>query len=220
MSDNKRTSKQWQDALEDGDTVTNYDSNKPCVLLRALQRLSQEAGIIESGPITLQHVTQGDYGIFQCVYEVKFDDGTTWRAAADCNKNSVDGKFANYPTAIAESRAEARALKKALGITMLAAEEIDLSASSEVTPTQKITSNIIAAIQSLIESNELDTLGVLEKVLPDRADSLNGLSDLTVAEGQSVMAHLNNLPKKKTAAKKTSSRASKKEAAEAVLKDK
>jgi hypothetical protein len=220
MSDNKRTSKPWQDALEEGDTIQDRDSGKTCVLLRALQRLSQEAGIIESGPVILQHVPQGDYGVFQCIYEAKFSDGTTWRAAADCNRKSVDGKFANYPTAIAESRAEARALKKALGITMLAAEEIDLSAGAEVKPNQKVTSNIVSAIQALIERNGLDTLGVVEKVLPDRADTINTLNDLTVVEGQSVMSHLNNLPNKKAAPKKTSSRTAKKEAAQAVLKDK
>jgi hypothetical protein len=219
MSENKRTSQQWQDVLTEEDIVTNRDSGKQCVLLRALQRLSHEAGIVESGPVTLQHVPQGSFGVFQCIYEVKFDDGTTWRGAGDCNKQNVDGQFANYPTAVAESRAEARALKKALGITMLAAEEIDLSAGAEVKPNQKVSSNIVSAIETLVERSGLDTLAVIEKVLPDRADSINTLSDLTVAEGQSVMAHLNDLPKKKKVAPKASSRAAKKKAAEAVLEE-
>jgi hypothetical protein len=216
---NKRTSTQWQDVLTEEDMVTNRESGNPCVLLRALQRLSGEAGIIESGPILLQHVPTGDFGIFQCIYEVKFDDGTVWRGAADCNKNSISPKFASYPTAVAESRAEARALKKALGITMLAAEEIDLAAGAEVKPSSKISSNIVSAIQQLVERNDLDTLGVVEKVLPDRADSINTLSDLTVAEGQSIMSHLNNLPVKKKTAPKKSSRAAKKDAAKAVLEE-
>jgi len=219
MSENKRTSQVWQDVLGEEDVVTNQESGKPCVLLRALQRLSQQAGIVESGPVTLQHVQQGTFGVFQCIYEVKFDDGTIWRGAGDCNRNNTEGKFANYPTAIAESRAEARALKKALGITMLAAEEIDLSAGAEVKPTQKVSSNIVSAIEKLVERNGLDTIVVIEKVLPDRVDSINTLSDLTVAEGQSVMAHLNDLPKKKKAAPRASSRAAKKKAAEAVLEE-
>lgn len=217
MSENKRTAKQWQDVLTEEDVVINQESGRPCVLLRALQRLSHEAGIVESGPICLQHVPQGSFGIFQCIYEVKFEDGTVWRGAADCNKNNVTGKFLHYPTAIAESRAEARALKKALGITMLAAEEIDLSAAAEVKPDQKVSSNIVSAIETLIERSDLDALAVIEEVLPDRADSINTLNDLTVAEGQDIMSHLNNLPKKKKAAPKASSRTAKKKAAKAVL---
>jgi hypothetical protein len=213
----QREGTDWEAELEDGDTVVNRESGKPCVLLRALQRLGQRAGLTESGPILLQHVPQGAFGVFQCIYEVKFNDGTTWRAAADCNKNSVEGKFGNYPTAVAESRAEARALRKALGISMLAAEEIDLNAGSEVKPTQKISSSIVSAIERLIERHGLDTLGVVETVLPDRADEINALNDLTVAEGQSLMSHLNNLPAKKA---KKSNRESKKAAAKAVLEEK
>ena len=64
-----RTDKNWEDLLEDGDTIQGQDGN-PCVTLRALQRLAQEAGIIESGPVLLQHVSTGDFGVFQCIYEV------------------------------------------------------------------------------------------------------------------------------------------------------
>lgn len=219
MSENKRTSKQWQDVLTEEDVVINQESGTPCVLLHALQRLSHEAGIVESGPIVLQHVPQGSFGVFQCIYEVKFSDGTIWRAAGDCNKKNVNEKFSKYPTAIAESRAEARALKKALGITMLAAEEIDLSAEAEVKPDQKVSSNIVSAIETMIERNDLNTLTVIEATLPDRADSINTLNDLTVAEGQNIMSYLNKLPKKKKAAPKASSRAAKKKAAKAVLKE-
>jgi len=212
---NKRTATDWQASLTEEDIVINRESGKPCVLLRALQRMGREAGLVESGPTLLQYVPTGGFGVFQCIYEVKFADGTVWRGSGDCNKNNVDGKFANYPTAVAESRAEARALKKGLGITMLAAEEIDFSAMSEITPTQKISGNIVATIETLIERQELDTLAVIESVLPDRADSINGLNDLTVSEGQSMMSYLNDLPTKK----KKSSRAAKKEAAKALLEE-
>jgi len=220
MSESKRRVTNWEDKLTEEDLVRNEDTGRSCVVLRALQRLALEAGLIESGPVDLLYVPAGGMGVFQCIYEVKFEDGTTWRGAGDANKANTNEKFFAYPTAVAESRAEARALKKALGITMLAAEEIDMTAGMEVRPNQKISSNVVAAIESLIERHKLDTLDVITDVLPDRADVVNTLNDLTTEEGQKVMAHLNDLPaKKKKAAKKTSSRAAKKEAAKAVLEE-
>ena len=75
MSENKsRAGTEWEAELGDGDTVVTKDG-QPCVVLKALQRLGQQAGLVESGPVVLQHVNCGDFGIFQCIYEVKFNDG-------------------------------------------------------------------------------------------------------------------------------------------------
>lgn len=212
----KRTAKNWEDELLPEDTVINKDTSKPSVLLNALRRLANEAGLCNSGPVTLQHVNTGNFGVFQCIYQVDFEDGTTWSAAGDCNKNSVDPRFLAYPTAVAESRAEARALKKALGITMLAAEEVDMNSGVEVQPNEKVPSNVIAAIERLIDRTGADTLQVIEAVLPNKADSISALSDLSITEGQAIMSHLNGLSAKKT---KASSRESKKAAAKAALEE-
>lgn len=47
-----------------------------------------------------------------------------WGATADCRKSNSRGGFARYTTAMAETRASARALRFALGVEFCSAEEI------------------------------------------------------------------------------------------------
>lgn len=59
-----------------------------------------------------------------CIYKLKFEDGRTFGAAADACLENISGSYCIYPTAIAESRAEARAYRKALMLRTASAEEI------------------------------------------------------------------------------------------------
>ena len=114
---------------------------------------------------------------------------------ADCNSKNVSGKFASYPTAVAESRAEARCLRKALGIRMLSSEEIGFregAGAIEASPKGKVGSSVVKAIEKLCTERGVDAVQVLEKVVDgDRASTIFELSELTTAEGQSAMAWLN-----------------------------
>jgi len=56
--------------------------------------------------------------------ELRFDDGRVFCALADASINNTSTEFSVYPTAIAESRALARALIKAMNIKFNAVEEI------------------------------------------------------------------------------------------------
>lgn len=48
----------------------------------------------------------------------------TFRGMAGANQNNIDGDFGLYPEAIAETRAEARALRKALSLSVVAYDEL------------------------------------------------------------------------------------------------
>jgi hypothetical protein len=198
---NIRKDTKWEEQLAE-DEVFTKDGNT-VVLLKGLQRLAEEAGLIESRAL-LFHVpsTTGGLGLIQCVYETKFDDGTIWVGAADCNQNNTTGDYLNYPTAIAESRAEARSLKKALGIRLISAEEIGFQqavSAMEVNPAQPISENVAKTISVLCNEKGVDLIAVVEKVVKDedRASAIYELSQLTAEEGQSALEFLNDKVEKK-----------------------
>lgn len=59
-------------------------------------------------------------------YTVSFHDGQVWTSVADVNSNNCDPKFARFACAMAETRAEGRALRKALRLRkVISAEEPD-----------------------------------------------------------------------------------------------
>jgi hypothetical protein len=74
-------------------------------------------------------------------------------SAADSSKQNTDALFRQYPTAIAETRAEARALRKALKIDVVSAEEL-----SDVAELDKAVADMaqIHAIESLIKRKSLN----------------------------------------------------------------
>jgi len=59
-----------------------------------------------------------------CLYQIEFENGMTFGAAADGHVENIGGQYSIYPTAIAESRAEARTYRKALLLSTASAEEI------------------------------------------------------------------------------------------------
>jgi hypothetical protein len=76
---------------------------------------------IKSGPVSVvSNLSDASY----CIYELVFENGQTFSAAADGFPNNIAGSYSIYPTAMAESRAEARAYRKALLLSTAAAEEV------------------------------------------------------------------------------------------------
>ena len=191
----------WEEQLQPTEILTRKEDGKELrvVLLRGLQRLAQEAGLIRS-ECKLSFITKdetGSFGILQAVYMVEFSDGTWWVGAADCNSANTSDKYMKYPTAIAESRAEARCLRKALNIGILSSEEVgfaDGGAIEQITASsgKQIDSQVVKAIEKLCETRGLTTAEVLEAVLSkERNSSVFELGELTVDEGQKAMAWLN-----------------------------
>jgi hypothetical protein len=188
---------------------------KEVIYLRGLRRLADLAGITVSTCVVLTP----DPKLVQAVYSVSFDDGTTWVGTGDCNKANTPEPFVNYPTAIAESRAEARAIKKALGIyNTLAAEEIGFEAL-EAAPTKTIDASIVKAIETLCGSKGIDPVEVVEAVVKDKDRAMNiaELVHLTSAEGQAAMAWLNEQSARKAKPTAATTRADRKKELEGKL---
>lgn len=207
MTDVKRYGINWEEKLSPTEVGERPDGDKKLrvVLLAGLQRLAQEAGLRNSY-CKFEFIQAKDFGIMQCIYTADFDDGTSWVGAADCNAKNTTGKFLAYPTAVAESRAEARCLRKALGIRIMSSEEVGFHDGNisqiEASPTKKIDGQVVKAIEKLCDSRNISPAELLEQVLDkERASSIYELSELTLEEGNSAMSWLNT--QKPKAAKKT-----------------
>lgn len=210
----------WEEQLAASEIGTRKEEGREMrvVYLRGLQRLAQEAGIVRS-ECKLNFIScseTGTVGIMQAVYLTEFSDGTWWVGTADCSKMNTNGKFLAYPTAVAESRAEARCLRKALNIGIISSEEIGFAEGGAIeqissSKGKSIDAQVVKAIEKLCESRGSSPAEVLEAVLSqDRNGSIFELGELTVEEGQKAMAWLNDqktaAPKKKTAAEERDAR--------------
>ena len=191
----------WEEQLQSSEIGTRKEENKEMrvVYLRGLQRLAQEAGLIRS-ECKLNFITKdetGTVGIMQAVYMVEFSDGTWWVGTADCNSANTSDKYMKYPTAVAESRAEARCLRKALNIGIMSSEEVgfvDGGAIEQIAAAtgKQIDTQVVKAIEKLCESRGVTNAEVLEAVLSKgRNSSVFELGELTVEEGQKAMGWLN-----------------------------
>lgn len=215
----------WNEKLTDEHCIEKDGDLLPT--LAGLQKLAREAGWIGSNTHTNHVSSKSGAGVFQCTVEVIFDDGTSWSGSADCNQLNTKKKFMSYPTAVSESRAMARALKVALGIFKLTAEEIGFSddgfSSSPVTPETvgqtKIEPSQVKAIESALERRGMDFLDVAPNVLDyERVDEITSLHDLTTSEGSDILSYLNTKkPDEKPAADKKESRSSRKDQLKKVI---
>jgi hypothetical protein len=193
-----RVNTDWKAEFRPEEMVDKADAGR-CVRLRGLQRCAHLCGLVESFPeMTYIEGRNGSPGIMQCVYHVRFSDGTHFAGAGDVNERNIDPKFAAYPTSVAESRAEARALRKALNITdMLAAEEVGSAEGGstgqpETNVNGKVEPQQVAAINAIIDQLKIPVANVLNEVLPaTRAKAVFSLDELTIAEAVSILRNLN-----------------------------
>ncbi len=100
--------------------------------------------IIFSGPTQVFPVQRDDHhGRATVIFTVEFDNGMRYAEVADSWEGNTDDTFCAYAVAIASTRAEARALRKALKIKGVAAEEL----------TKKDTAKIVRQISSVKDSS-------------------------------------------------------------------
>jgi hypothetical protein len=100
--------------------------------------------IMYSGPTQVFPVQRDDHhGRATVIFTVEFDNGMRYAEVADSWEGNTDDTFCAYAVAIASTRAEARALRKALKIKGVAAEEL----------TKKDTAKIVRQISSVKDSS-------------------------------------------------------------------
>lgn len=133
-------SKEWPAYVLSQFAEEELDNGNPNV--HGLRRVAEDllGSFIASGPIEVKSSLDGDStGRAYCIYEIvvypfmrgsdqpAVDNGfekRVYRAAADSYIGNTDDKFAVYPTAMAEVRAEARCLRKMLKLNKVSAEEL------------------------------------------------------------------------------------------------
>ena len=131
------TDVEWNDyVLGLFDEKELYDGRPLCAGLRRVAELLL-GRIVISRPTQVFPPTEGDtIGRATVIWEVVFEDGSVFSDVADCWEGNTDDTFCVFNTATAATRAEGRALRKALRLKTVAAEEM----------TKKNTASIVRSI--------------------------------------------------------------------------
>ena len=119
------TSPDWNDhVLGLFDKRELYDGRPLCAGLRRVAELLL-GRIVSSRPTKVFPPTSGDeIGRSTVIWEIIFADGSLFSDVADCWEGNTDDTFCVFNTATAATRAEGRALRKALRLKTVAAEEM------------------------------------------------------------------------------------------------
>jgi hypothetical protein len=118
-------------------------------LVAGLRRVAEVVlgPIMFSGPTQVFPVQREDHhGRATVIFTVKFANGMQYAEVADSWEGNTDDMFCAFAVAIASTRAEARALRKALKIKGVAAEEL----------TKKDTAKIVREISSTKNASDGD----------------------------------------------------------------
>ena len=119
------TSPDWNDyVLSLFDESELYDGRPLCAGLRRVAELVM-GRIVSSRPTQVFAPQSGDeIGRATVIWEIVFEDGSLFSDVADCWEGNTDDAFCVFNTATAATRAEGRALRKALRLKTVAAEEM------------------------------------------------------------------------------------------------
>lgn len=140
-------SKEWHDYA-----MTLFDDNELVdghPLVSGLRRVAELVlgPIVFSGPTQVFPVQRDDHhGRATVVFTIEFANGMRYAEVADSWEGNTDDTFCAYAVAIASTRAEARALRKALKIKGVAAEEL----------TKKDTAKIVRQISATKTTSDGD----------------------------------------------------------------
>ena len=193
-------SKEWHEYVmaqfEDGELI---DGNPTCAGLR---RVAEEllGDIVISGPCQVFPSTDGNGpGRATVVFEVVFEnwrgsrETRVYKEVADVWHGNTDDLFCAHPVATASTRAEGRALRKALKIRCLAAEE--LTRKKDVEAVVKATVKVDAAVTSGL-INEKDKVTVAQLNFLDNKCKQLDINALKFIELNGLTSVVNDIGKK------------------------
>lgn len=184
----------YQDFLvEERDIYTN-DRDERFVYVPALIRIAKEHAAMK-GWLTdvVQAPTKENLWSATVVVKCQFRNGDFASGAADCRVTTAGDGFQNYTTALAETRAIGRALRRYLDINLCTFEEQYTPENNSITDTQK---NCIE--KKFLKKGLFNIKDVCKIVGRDVAS----LTDLTEKEASDLLMKLNKLLKRKQLAKK------------------
>ena len=215
--------KEWEDYVLSLLRDDEKDGDFPkCVGLRRISNIL--GNIIFSGPIsysapsndatvppraTVHYQVQINWCLDKPVWvslKDSYDDIRTFSALADCDHHNTQDVYAVHPTATAESRAESRCLRKALGLSVLSAEEMsndknptkvikdyETEKTSEVDNEGPITETQIKMITAMSKKLKIDVIKFINMEFDSiKFKSLNELNMSTAASKMSQLQKFQN----------------------------
>jgi hypothetical protein len=116
----------------------------------------------------------------------------SYEAAADCSSNNCDARFAVFATAVAETRAEGRVLRKALRLRkVIAAEEAVAVPHEDSLSDGRITQTQIKFIEVLSQRNDINIVKYLSAAKDFKFTGR--LEDIPYKSAVTVIAHLSEM---------------------------
>ena len=185
----------WQSQLNDDEI--GKDDGTEFVFLKGLRRLAKLKGIVAEdhqlgNVIVLKRPDTGaEYPFVQVKYTVQFEDGSVFSDVADAHTFNVQGVFSAYPTAMAATRAEARALRKALGISLVAKEELGADKDTIANLRNESTPAQHKVIRNLMKTRGIKNAMDVIKHSSSRDDVFD-IKELTHAEAVAGIKWLNS----------------------------
>lgn len=113
-----------------------------------------------------------------------FKDGTTFSGSADASYKAHDAPYNLHLTAVAESKAEARAIRRALMITKVAKEEIGEAEVVGDPDDGPITDTQLAYIRKTAKRKKLSQTDVLKMI---KREDLSDITQLTSEEARKAL---------------------------------
>lgn len=183
-----------------------------CPKCNGMRRIAQLVlGDIVSSKPTQVFVVGNDPRTVTVLYEVVFDwklntvvdygnlgvlqnDFRTFGGLADCTEEKT--VYGRHPAATAESKAEARALRKALALNVVTAEEKLTGADDEI-PKAKDSSTITRALAGVLKAKmsalKLDADKTLYDFNRETGYSSSSVDSMSMEEGRKMLAFLNKI---------------------------
>lgn len=109
--------------------------------------------------------------------------------AADVWFGNIDPLFSKFPTAVAATRAEGRALRKALRLKTVAAEELMDISSFDINTKGKITDTQINFVNILCHRNEINVM----KFVNSGSKKYNNIEEVGFETAAKMVSHLTDL---------------------------
>lgn len=124
-----------------------------------------------------------------------FGNGILWTGTADCRKSTAQEGFKSYTTALAETRASARALRDALGIEFCSTEELseEEDVNIIITDNKPITDIQITSIENKIVKGKGITLEQIGDVI---GRDVRKVKDMSRKEAETVLGFFQSKQKK------------------------
>ena len=188
----------YNDSLNDDEI--KIENGRPFVFLKGLERLAKERGVRSAKTVRLDQISSDAVIGFICTYEYTFDDGRTYQGSADATSKNCDGNFRLYLTAMAESRAKARALRTAFAITTCSWEEKSNATYADDPHLGKIGEEQIMLIRKLATQHSIGKSQLFE--LMDIPRIVKDINELTRSEAIEIISGLNKMSKPKRRATK------------------